>query len=401
MKHMKQAMAATLAALLLLGASVDVDRRATAQPCPVELVTSRPFPVAQPDAVGVTTSPREALLLVDKTTGETLFEQDADSPRIVASTIKILTALTVLRHVGTDDFVQVSANATATFGAMLGIRQGQSYTVSFLLAGLLGRSGNDAAIALAEHVAGTQEAFVGLMRDEAARLGLTGAIINDVTGLADSNRLTARQLGVLSAEALRNELLAPYLSAPTVTLPNGSQAPNRNLLLERYPGATGVKTGFTTRAGHALVASADRGGRTLIAVVLSAGTDSARFGRATQLLDFGFERTAVYPLATQLTWENQGGLSLWEIPTTTVLSGTEPVSLRWALPRTPTDAVNVELIVSQQPICHFRTVPAVVDDEVAESVGVLIRAFVAHGYGAAFFSESSGSLRVPVQGGRS
>lgn len=389
-------------ALLLLGASVDVaPSRQGQDSCNAAVVVHPALPRDVDDVFSARVPLAEALLLIDRNTGVTLVERNADALRVVASTVKILTALTVLRHSSVEEMVGVSRAATSQIGASIGLVAGQEYPVGILLEGLLTRSGNDAAFALAEHVAGSQTAFVVLMRQMADELGLDGAIIADPSGLADSNRLSARQLAVIADAALADPQLAPLFAKRSFQLGSGAPLPNRNLLLERYDGATGVKTGFTSRAGHALVASAERDGRALIAVVLSAGSEAVRFQRAEELLTFGFSRTFANDVATQLSWTSTAGVSTWQLPSTTIVSASGAVGLRFGLPANPYTPVTVDLDVNQEPLCRWRSVPTIVPHERPDSVGEIVREMVAHGYGAALFDEYSGSLRVPLQGGRS
>jgi D-alanyl-D-alanine carboxypeptidase len=391
-----------VAAPMLLGAAFDVDRQNFgADACPSQLVIQRGFPVTADDVFAQQLPDAEALLLFDRTTGVAIVERDADSLRIVASTVKILTALTVVRHVAQDELVVVSPAAARSIGASIGLRAGQQYPVGVLLAGMLVRSGNDAAIALAEHVAGDVTSFVALMRQEAELRGVASASVDDPSGLADSNRLSARQLAVLADVALADPVLGPLLKAADFRLNNGPISPNRNLLIGRFDGATGVKTGFTTRAGHAVVASAKRGHRDLIAVVLSAGSEQTRFDRAEQLLTYGFQRTAVHTVSSELAWTNIHGVTSWALPSTTVLSSSDPVSVRWSLPTTPADVIHVDLLMGQERYCQWRSAPKTYRDDASLSMGEAIRGIVGQGLGTALFAETSGSLRVPVQGGRS
>lgn len=230
-----------------------------------------------------------AYVLLDVETGQVLAERDADTRRPVASTVKVLTALTVLRRADPDDVVEIGQEVAAVGGAGVGLDPGERWTVRQLLDGLVVRSGNDAAVALAVHVAGTVEEFVSLMRADAEALGLEGLALASPSGLEDANRLSARDLAVVTRAALADPAFRRIAASPDVTLPGLGTQPSRNELLGVYPGATGVKTGFTEAAGYSLVASAERDGRQLVAVVLDSRDADARFDDAARLLDHGFD----------------------------------------------------------------------------------------------------------------
>lgn len=229
-------------------------------------------------------------LLVDGTTGQVLADRNSDQPRPVASTIKVLTALTVLNRADLDDVVTVPAAAAQVGGASVGLRAGDRWTIAELMDGLVARSGNDVATALAIHVGGSVEGFMELMREDAAALGLDDVVLTSPSGLDDRNRLSARDLATIARAAMADPRFRPFASRATVTFPNGRTEQSRNELLGRYPGANGIKTGFTEAAGYSLVASAQRRDRELIAVVLASRSSDDRFRDASALLDFGFER---------------------------------------------------------------------------------------------------------------
>ena len=274
--------AATCLLVLLAGG---LARPADAQRLePVEPLLEGPLPSPEiPPAIDA-----EAWLLMDVATGQVLGEQQGDQQRPVASTIKILTELTVLARAEPDESVTVGEEVQVG-GASVGLSPGDEWTVEQLLDALVARSGNDAAEALAVHVAGDMEAFVELMTEDARALGLDEVVLTEASGLADGNEVSARDLAVISQVALRDPEARPLLGRAEVDLPGVGLVANRNELLGAYPGATGIKTGYTAAAGFGLVASAERDGRELIAVVLGAGEDPARFQDAIALLDHGFD----------------------------------------------------------------------------------------------------------------
>lgn len=213
------------------------------------------------------------------------------APRVgrpMASTTKIMTVLLALERADVGEPVTVSAEAAGRRGASLGLRPGQRLPLGSLLAGLMLRSGNDGAAAVAEHVAGDVEAFVGLMNARADELGLVDTHFVDVSGLTDDpdHRASPIALARLADVAMARPEFAAWAGAAALRVPGLGTVNNRNELLGAYPGTTGVKTGFTRLAGQTLVASAARGHRRLYAVVLGSRDRAAD---AAALLDHGFE----------------------------------------------------------------------------------------------------------------
>lgn len=228
--------------------------------------------------------------LVDLDSGQVLFERNADQRRPIASTTKIVTALLVLEAVPPDDVVTVSPNAASQTGATLGLRPGERITVRHLLEGLLLGSANDAAVALAEHVAGSVDAFLDRMNDRMHQLGARDSRFESPNGLDDDGFSTAHDLALLTVEAYRNPAFAEVVSTKVAQIP-APKGPrrtiqNRNALLWLYPDAIGVKTGFTSAAGFCLVGAAEREGLRLVAVVLGAPVEA--FSDTAALLNHGF-----------------------------------------------------------------------------------------------------------------
>ena len=223
-----------------------------------------------------------AVLVVDLDAGVTLIELNSHKPLPPASTVKLMTALLTVQRARLDDVVRVSAGAAGTEGSRMGLGAGESFTVRELLYGLLLPSGNDAAVALAEHVAGSEEQFVGLMNEAAAGMGMADTYFVSAHGLDDpAQHSTAADLVVLARAVLAQPLLAEVVSTSSATVA-GHQLTNTNLLLGQYPGADGVKTGTTDAAGECLVASVTRGGHRRLAVVLGSAD---RYRDARMLFD--------------------------------------------------------------------------------------------------------------------
>jgi len=235
-------------------------------------------------------------ILVDLDEGRVLFSKRSDHPIPIASLVKVMTALLVLKHATLSETVTVSPRAAFTPPVDMGLRPGQRISVGALLYGLLLRSGNDAAVALAEHISGSVPAFLELMNREGRSLGLHHTWFASPNGLNDRGYSTARDLAKLTRVALSIPTFARIVDTDRFVLREGTGRArvlwNINLFRGQYFGAMGVKTGFTTRAGQCLIAAARRAGRTLIAVVLgeSAATHwQDAFGDAARLLDYGFE----------------------------------------------------------------------------------------------------------------
>ena len=259
------------------------------------------WPEPSPDQVAAT-----SWVLLDAATGQRLAEHDAEVARPVASTIKVLTALTVVQRADPDEQVTVGEEVLVG-GASVGLQPGDTWSVAQLLEAILVRSGNDAAEALATHVGGDTDGFLTLMEQDAEALGLGAHDFVSPTGLDDANRLSALDLATIARAALADRDLRPLLALRETSAPVVGPRDNRNQLLGTYDGATGVKTGFTLAAGNSLIASAQRDGRELVAVVLDAGDDPARFAQAARLLDLGFDGFAPYELTTELELLVAGG----------------------------------------------------------------------------------------------
>lgn len=232
------------------------------------------------------TSARSAIVM-DAASGRVLYESNADARSLIASTTKIMTALVVCEQCNVLDRVQIMPEAVGIEGSSMYLQSGEVLTVQELLYGLMLHSGNDAAVALAIYCAGTVEGFVQLMNDEARRLGLEDTHFENPNGLDHEHHYsTARDLAVLTAYAMENQIFAKTVSTKTVQI-GGRCLTNHNKLLWRYEGADGGKTGYTKAAGRILVSTAMREGRRLVAVTIHDPNDWEDHAR---LLDFGFSQ---------------------------------------------------------------------------------------------------------------
>ena len=255
------------------------------------------FSASAPAAFSPPGTSAEAMIVLHAGSGAVLAEKNADTPMLIASTTKLMTALTALDLASPERSVTVQSEWTTVEGSSMYLRAGESYTLRELLEGLLLASGNDAALAIAGSLGG--DAFIEQMNRKAAELGMSGTHFCNACGLDEAGHLsTARDVAVMSREMLnRHPQITRYTTIWMDSLRGGAtQLLNTNKLLKRYSGITGLKTGTTGGAGVCISASATRDGLDLIAVVLGSLSSSERFTAATTLLDYGFAAYAAVPL---------------------------------------------------------------------------------------------------------
>lgn len=243
-------------------------------------------------------------ILMDAATGTILFEKNADERLPPASVTKVMTLLLVMEaldsgRIGWDDTVIASESAAAKGGSQVYLEIGEQMSMDEMLKSVVVSSANDCATALAEHVAGSEAAFVEMMNSRAQELGLTDTHYVNCTGLDDEpnaaeHLTTAHDIAVISRELLRHDEIRKYTTIWMDTVRDGKFGlSNTNKLVRFYEGTTGLKTGYTSTAGHCLSASAMRDGIELIAVVLNCGSSADRFQSAKALLDYGFANYAL------------------------------------------------------------------------------------------------------------
>ena len=246
-------------------------------------------------AVGPAVSCPSALLM-EKQTGTVLFAQDEHTPREPASVTKIMTLLLVMEAIDSgalsyDDVVTGSAHAAGMGGSQIWLKENEQMTVRDLLKAVCIVSGNDAAVALAEHLAGSEDAFVERMNARAQELGMNDTHFVNCTGLPAERHLTsACDIALMSRELiLHHPDIRQFTTVWMDSLRGGeSMLVNTNKLIRFYDGATGLKTGSTGSAGYCLSATAEKNGMELIAVVLKGKTSDERFSDAKSLLNYGF-----------------------------------------------------------------------------------------------------------------
>lgn len=240
--------------------------------------------------------PCTAAILVDEDSGTVLYEKNADARRPIASITKVMTLLLTFEaleagKISLDDFVPVSEHAYHMGGSQIWLEPGEEMTLNDMLKAICISSANDAAVAVAEYIGGSEPAFAEMMNARAAELGMTNTHFVNACGLDEPEHLsTARDVAVMSREMLLHHTeVRDYCSIWMDTLRGGAtQLVNTNKLLKSYSGITGLKTGTTGKAGVCISASAERDGLRLIAVVLGAASGKERFQAASTLLDYGF-----------------------------------------------------------------------------------------------------------------
>ena len=277
-----------------------VEAPAAAQTAAAEAGEPAALTAAQPDL----TLNCRAVCLIDQDTGTVLYEKNADQQMPIASITKVMTLLLTFEaiHDGRltlDTLVPVSEHAYHMGGSQIWLEPGEQFTLDEMIKAICVSSANDAAVAVAELVGGSEQGFVQMMNDRAAELGMTNTTFHNACGLDTEGHLsTARDVAIMSRQILTTcpEVLH-YTGIWTDTLRGGAtQLVNTNKLLRRYNGITGLKTGTTSGAGVCISASATRDGLNLIAVVLGAPSSKDRFEAATTLLDYGFAAWCAAPL---------------------------------------------------------------------------------------------------------
>lgn len=261
-------------------------------------------------------------ILMEESTGEVLYELNPDEPMQIASVTKTMTMLLIMEaldsgKIALEDIVTVSEHAASMGGSQVFLEVGEQMSVDDMLKAIAVASGNDAAVAMAEFVYGTEEAFVEKMNERAKELGCKNTHFINCNGLDETEEhySTARDVAIISCELLKHKKILDYTTIWMDSLRGGTFGlSNTNKLIRFYDGANGIKTGSTSAAKYCLSASAMRDGMQLVAVVLCAPTTKDRFGSATKLLDFGF---ANYSVADEKVLENTPLLPR------TVIGGTE------------------------------------------------------------------------------
>ncbi len=322
-----------------------------------------------PDAPDLTA---EAAVLLEASTGQVLFDKNAGQKRPPASTTKIMTALLALEGGDLDQVVTVSPKAASVGEASLDLRTGEKLTLEELVYGAMLESGNDACVAIAEHLAGTELNFVLLMNQKAKIIGAQNTSFKNTNGLpATGHYTTARDLALVTQYALRNPVFKKFVNTKSRKIGSNESERylnNTNRLLWRYEWADGVKTGTTQEAGNCLVASATKNGRQLISVVFNSEN---RWGDSVKLLSLGFN---CYDLEEVVREEETFGSIVVEEGTEQNIRAVAQSAVELAIPRGSAGLLEKEIIMEKKliaPVCKSQQVGQVnilLDGKIAGNV---------------------------------
>lgn len=240
-------------------------------------------------------------VLMEASSGKALFEKNSHEVRPCASITKVMTLLLVMEAIdegrlSLSDTITASEHASSMGGSDIWLEPGETMSADDMIKATVVASANDAAVALAEHLEGTEEAFVQKMNQRAGELGMTDTVFKNCNGLDEDGHVTsAYDVALMSRELIKHEKIFDYTTIWMDTLREGkTQIVNTNKLLKSYNGITGLKTGTTSGAGSCITATAQRDGMSLIGVVLGSASGKERFTDAASLLDYGFSNYMIY-----------------------------------------------------------------------------------------------------------
>lgn len=245
----------------------------------------------------------KSAILMEASTGTVLMEHNPDEKLSPASITKVMTILLTFEALDTgkialEDKVTASRNASSKGGSQIWLKEGEVMTVHELLKATVIASANDACTALGEHIAGDEISFVSLMNERAKELGMNNTSFENCSGLDDTvtnHYSTARDVAIMSCELMKHKKVKEYTTIWMDSLRDGdTQLVNTNKLIRYYDGATGLKTGTTSKAGYCVSATAERDGMELVAVALGSNNSSERFEDAKKMLNWGFANYAVF-----------------------------------------------------------------------------------------------------------
>lgn len=253
------------------------------------------MPVTSASAIAEDEISSPSAVLMDANTGKILYEKNSREQRPCASITKVMTLTLVMEAIDSGklkltDTITTSAHAASMGGSDIWLEEGEQMTADDMIKATAVASANDAAVALAEHLCGTEDEFVRQMNEKAKALGMNDTVFMNCNGLDEQGHITsARDVAIMSRELIKHKAIFDYTSIWMDSLRSGeTQIVNTNKLLKSYKGITGLKTGTTSGAGSCISATAERDGLSLIAIVLGADSGTERFRDAATLLDFGF-----------------------------------------------------------------------------------------------------------------
>lgn len=251
----------------------------------------------------------KSAILIEASTGDIIYKKDEDLKLSPASITKIMTMLLIIeaienKKVSFYDKVTASEHAASMGGSQIWLEVGETMTVHDLLKAVAVGSANDASVALAEHIAGSEEGFVSMMNQRAKELGMKNTNFANACGLDDDNLYTtAKDVAIMSRELISHDVIKQYTTIWMDTVRNETvQLVNTNKLVRFYRGATGLKTGTTNGAGCCLSATAKRDGMELIAVIMGAESSNERFSNAKKLLDYGFANLCLFKTSEKVDY---------------------------------------------------------------------------------------------------
>ncbi|MCH1624824.1 D-alanyl-D-alanine carboxypeptidase family protein [Ferdinandcohnia quinoae] len=266
---------------------------------------STPFASAKEASVELANNAKSAIL-IERDTGKVLYEKNSNEKLPPASMTKVMTLLLIMEALDNESItynekVRTSEHAASMGGSQIFLEPGEEMTVEEMLKGIAIGSGNDASVAMAEKIAGSEEAFVDLMNKKVKELGLKNTLFQNPTGLPANNHYsTAYDMAIISKELLKYEDITNFTGKYDDYLRENSENKfwlvNTNRLVKFYPGVDGLKTGFTTEAKYCLTATAEKDNMRLISVIYGAPTPKDRNAQITKMLDFGFSQFKTHPL---------------------------------------------------------------------------------------------------------
>lgn len=287
-----------------------------------------------------------AAILMDAASGRVLYEKKAEEPMLIASLTKIMTAIVAIENGKMDEIVTVGPNAAGVEGSSIYLKQGEKVPLGTLLYGLMLRSGNDAAVAIAEHIGGSVEGFAYLMNEKATYLGLENTHFMNPHGLDHKDHYSsAKDLAKLTAYALKNPIFQEIVKTEVKTVPwPGEQWHrkfyNKNKMLRFYQWADGVKTGYTKQAHRTLVSSATKDGTQLITVTLNDGND---WLDSIKMFEYGFEHYDLVPILKKGQVISQTSIENEENERLLVVAGNE---FQYALTEEEKKQITVEPVIT-------------------------------------------------------
>ena len=327
------------------GSHTGYRRKAYALVC-VFVLLAAVLRVGAADSKGVKISATSGIL-IDAYSGRVLFEKNAYQRLSMASTTKIITAITAIENSDLSEVVTVSKKAAEVEGSSMWLAEGEKITIENLLYGLMLNSGNDAAIAIAEHISGSEEEFAKLMNQLAAKIGTQNTNFENPHGLdSKEHYTTSRDLAMITRYAMQNRKFAEIVASKTKTVPNEAAEwdrtlTNHNKLLFMYEGANGVKTGYTKKTGRCLVSSAERDGIKLIAVTINAPDD---WNDHRNMLDYGF---TAYELMTPVRGGESVGTAAIEGAEVQVAEIYSAEDINVLVRKGGGDKINIDVLVAE------------------------------------------------------